>query len=160
ATIVSSPFHQPQLGLQTQAPAPAPAAPPHAMPAAEPVVLPETTVPELVEAKAAVAETPTVDLDAVRQEAEALLAELRGLMAPAVTPTPAQEVAEPSGEAEAEAAPIVEAPPEAEAPPVAPSIEPAAQPEVAPAVPAPKPRIVLPAVVGEVVSRAAPAIAA
>ncbi|WP_343547801.1 DNA translocase FtsK 4TM domain-containing protein [Ralstonia sp.] len=162
ATIVSSPFHQPQLGLQTQAPAPAPApaAPPHAMPAAEPVVLPETTVPELVEAKAAGAETATVDLDAVRQEAEALLAELRGLMAPAVTPTPAQEVAEPSGEAEAEAAPIVEALPEAEAPPVAPSIEPVAQPEVAPAVPAPKPRIVLPAVVGEVVSRAAPAVAA
>ena len=151
ATIVSSPFHQPQLGLQTQTPAPAAPAP-QVVPAAEPVVLVEPTVPEMVEAKAAVAENPTVDLDAVRQEAEALLAELRGLMAPPVT-TPAPEVAEPI--AEAEAAPI------AEALPAAPSIEPAAQPEVAPVMPAPKPRIVLPAVVGEVVSRAAaPAVAA
>ncbi len=159
ATIVSSPFHQPQLGLQTQVPAPAPAVTaPQTMSAAEPVVLAEPTVPELVEVKADVAETPTVDLDAVRQEAEALLAELRGLMAPAVAPTPAQEVAEPI--VEAEAAPIVEALPEVEALPAAPSIEPAAQPEVAPAVPTPKPRIVLPAVVGEVVSRAAPAVAA
>lgn len=163
ATIVSSPFHQPQLGLQTQALAPAPAAPaPQAMPAAEPVVLTEPTVSELPEAKAAAAETPTVDLDAVRQEAEALLAELRGLMSPAET-TLAPEVDEPIAQAEAEAepAPIVEAMPEVEALPAAPSIEPAAQPEIAPAVPAPKPRIVLPAVVGEVVSRAAaPAVAA
>ena len=159
ATIVSSPFHQPQLGLQTQAPVPVPAAPaPQAKPAAEPVVLTEPTVPELVEAKAAVAETPTVDLDAVRQEAEALLAELRGLMSPAVT-TLAQEVVEPI--AQAEAAPIVEALSEVEALPAAPAIEPAVQPEVAPVLPAPKPRIVLPAVVGEVVSRAAaPAVAA
>ncbi|WKZ87133.1 DNA translocase FtsK 4TM domain-containing protein [Ralstonia pickettii] len=161
ATIVSSPFHQPQLGLQTQAPVPVPAAPaPQAMPAAEPVVLTEPTVSELPEAKAAAAETPPVDLDAVRQEAEALLAELRGLMSPAVT-TLAPEVDEPiaqaeaEAEAEAEAAPIVEAMPEVEALPAAPAIEPAGQPEIAPAVPAPKPRIVLPAVVGEVVSRAA-----
>jgi len=160
ATIVSSPFHQPQLGLQ--APAPAPAA--QAMPPSEPVVLAEPAVPELVEAQAPVAETQSVDLDAVRQEAEALLAELRGLMAPAVVTMPEPEVAELL--VEADAAPIVEALSEAEAQPEVEvlratlSIEPTAQPEAAPALPTPKPRIVLPAVVGEVVSRAAPAIAA
>jgi S-DNA-T family DNA segregation ATPase FtsK/SpoIIIE len=157
ATIVSSPFHQPQLGLQASAAAPAASAA-QAMPASEPVVLAEPAVQELVEAQAAVAETQTVDLDAVRQEAEALLAELRGLMAPAVVTMPEPEVAEPL--IEADAAPIVEALPEAETLPTTPVIEPTAQPEAAPALPTPKPRIVLPAVVGEVVSRAAPAIAA
>ncbi|WP_316666854.1 FtsK/SpoIIIE family DNA translocase [Ralstonia psammae] len=159
ATIVSSPFHQPQLGLQTQAPA-APAM--QATPASEPVALPEPPVPQPVEAhgpieaQAPAAETPTVDLDAVRQEAEALLAELRGLMAPAVTTAPEPEVAEPI----VDVAPVVPAQPDAEVLPITPFIEPTAQPEVAPALPTPKPRIVLPAVVGEVVSRAAPAVAA
>ncbi|MCT7309171.1 DNA translocase FtsK 4TM domain-containing protein [Ralstonia wenshanensis] len=160
ATIVSSPFHQPQLGLQTQTrvSAPASAAPvTQATPPSEPVVVAEPAVPELVEAQAAVAEPHIVDLDAVRQEAEALLAELRGLMAPAVTTTPDPQIAEPL--VEAEAVPILEALPEAETLPTAPVIEPTAQPEVAPALPTPKPRIVLPAVVGEVVSRAAPAVA-
>ncbi|KJJ99760.1 cell division protein FtsK [Burkholderiaceae bacterium 26] len=156
-TIVSSPFHQPQLGLQTKAPAPA-TPETQATPPSESVVLPEPTAPELVEAQAAVAETQIVDLDAVRQEAEALLAELRGLMAPAVTTTPDPQVAEPL--VEGEAVPILEALPEVEVLPATPSIEPTAQPEAAPALPTPKPRIVLPAVVGEVVSRAAPAIAA
>ncbi|WP_112187770.1 DNA translocase FtsK 4TM domain-containing protein [Ralstonia sp. GX3-BWBA] len=157
ATIVSSPFHQPQLGLQTKAPAPA-APETQATPPSERVVPAESTVPELVDAQAAVAETQTVDLDAVRQEAEALLAELRGLMAPAVATMPEPEVAEPV--VEAEAALIVEALPKAEVLPATPVIEPVARPEAAPALPTPKPRIVLPAVVGEVVSRAAPAVAA
>ncbi len=89
-----------------------------------------------------------VDLDAVRQEAEALLAELRELLPPTATtpePQPAALVAQPVL--------ADEAPPQAEPVPAAPSAEPA--PVAAP--PAPKPRIVLPAVVGEVVSRAAPA---
>ena len=152
-TIVSSPFHQPQLGLQTQAPA-APVT--QAVPASEPVVPAEPTMPAPVEAQARVAETQTVDLDAVRQEAEALLAELRGLMTPPATTTPEPEIAEPV----VETAPIVEALPEADVLPAAPSIEPTAQPEAALALPVAKPRIVLPAVVGDVVSRAAPAIAA
>jgi S-DNA-T family DNA segregation ATPase FtsK/SpoIIIE len=149
-TIVSSPFHQPQLGLQAQAPA-APVA--QAAPASEPAALAEPTMPEPVEAQARV-ETQTVDLDAVRQEAEALLAELRGLMMPAATTTPEPEIAEPVVET---TAPIVEALPEADVPSIAPP--PAPQPEAAPALPTPKPRIVLPAVVGDVVSRATPAIA-
>nr|WP_311529054.1 DNA translocase FtsK 4TM domain-containing protein [uncultured Ralstonia sp.] len=148
-TIVSSPFHQPQLGLQTQAPA-APAAPAapvtQAVPASEAAVLAEPTMPEPVEAQARVAETQTVDLDAVRQEAEALLAELRGLMMPAATTMHEPEIAEPV----VDTAPTVEALPEADV----------AQPEATLALPTAKPRIVLPAVVGDVVSRATPAIAA
>ena len=167
-TIVSSPFHQPQLGLPPQAlavpPTPAETSPePMGEPIAELAALAiEPATPELVEAPAAVEEAPTVDLDAVRQEAEALLAELRGLMTPGATGAPELEIAEPL----VDAAPIVETLPEAEVLPVVPvaasSVEPVVElvAEAPPAPPTPKPRIVLPAVVGDVVSRATPAVAA
>jgi len=162
-TIVSSPFHQPQLGLQTPAPA-TPVARVEALstPASEFVTEPvalgiEPTAPELMETQAATVDTQVqaVDLDAVRQEAEALLAELRGLMTP-VTTTPEPEAA---GQV-AEVATIVQTLPEAEVQPAMPSAEPMVQAEAPPASPIPKPRIVLPAVVGDVVSRAAPPVAA
>lgn len=180
ATIVSSPFHQPQLGLQPPTPT-APTTPAATSPepeiepvveptveqTAEPVVLSiEPTVSEPVEAPAPIAEGPAVDLDAVRQEAEALLAELRGLMTPAAPTAPEPEIAELVAEA---AAPIVETlpapevlapPPLAEPePPIAPVAEPEAEVEAPPAPPAPKPRFVLPAVVGDVVSLSAPPVA-
>jgi S-DNA-T family DNA segregation ATPase FtsK/SpoIIIE len=143
ATIVSSPFHQPQLGLKTETPP----SPPAQAPAPAQLAEPEPPVP--VEPPAPAAEPPVVDLDAVRQEAEALLAELRELLPPAAT-MPEPEAALPVAQ------PVLadEAPAQAEPLPAAPSAEPVA-PVAAP--PAPKPRIVLPAVVGEVVSRAAPA---
>ncbi|MCO5397889.1 FtsK/SpoIIIE family DNA translocase [Ralstonia soli] len=167
ATIVSSPFHQPQLGLQPQALAVPMAAvetprEPVVEPIAEPAALaiaPVVLEPiEPTEAPAAVAEAPAIDLDAVRQEAEALLAELRGLMTPSPKAAPESEIAEPV----VEAAPIVEVLQESAVLPVAPSAEPTAEPEAEapPAPPTPKPRFVLPAVVGDVVSLSAPAVAA
>ena len=159
ATIVSSPFHQPQLGLRERTP-PTPAALPEEVSSAPETVDVPATEPAQVETVEAdsVAMTPVataVDLDAVRQEAEALLAELRSLMAPAASePEPVPDNA-----------PVIEdAVPAFNAPVVladeAPVTEAAATPEpseTAPeAAPAAKPRIVLPAVVGAVVSRAAP----
>ncbi|PLT18154.1 MULTISPECIES: DNA translocase FtsK 4TM domain-containing protein [Ralstonia] len=143
ATIVSSPFHQPQLGLKTAAPPSPPAQAPAPAQLAEPVP------PAPVEPPAPAAEPPVVDLDAVRQEAEALLAELRELLPPTAT-TPEPHAAAPG----AQSVLADEALPQAGPVPAAPPAEPVA-PVAAP--PAPKPRIVLPAVVGEVVSRAAPA---
>lgn len=201
ATIVSSPFHRPQPSDGDQPPSSpeadgAPSAPvedaaPAISPAAEPDA-PASAPPEPAEPS-----PPTVDLEAVRQEAEALLAELRGLMtplaaAPVASPEPepepeAETEVTPEAEAEAEAEPEAEAEaePEAEAPApesVAPALQeaeaataaeaplPAPEPAPAieaddaapppPAVPAQKPRIVLPAVVGQVVSNAMPAPAA
>ncbi|MGC0015574.1 DNA translocase FtsK 4TM domain-containing protein [Ralstonia pseudosolanacearum] len=183
ATIVSSPFHRPQPSDGDQPPSSpeaddAPSAPVEdAAPAISPAVEPDA--PASAPPEPAEPSPPTVDLEAVRQEAEALLAELRGLM----TPLAAAPVASPEPEPEAE----IEATPEAEAEAPAPeSVAPALQeaeaataaeaplpePEPAPAieaddaapsppaVPAQKPRIVLPAVVGQVVSNAMPAPAA
>ncbi|NKA59904.1 DNA translocase FtsK [Ralstonia solanacearum] len=197
ATIVSSPFHRPQPSDGDQPPsspeaddarsAPVEDAAPAISPAAEPDA-PASAPPEPAEPS-----PPTVDLEAVRQEAEALLAELRGLMtplaaAPVASPEPEPE---PEPEAETEVTPEAEAEPEAKAEveaeaPAPESVAPALQeaeaataaeaplpaPEPAPAieaddaappppaVPAQKPRIVLPAVVGQVVSNAMPAPAA
>ena len=167
ATIVSSPFHQPQLGLRERTPA-APVAPlAEASPESETADVPATepTQAGTVEAESiAIAPVaPVVDLEAVRQEAEALLAELRSLM------TPAASVSEPEPEAEADNEPMMEAAaPAFNAPaaevseaPVAAATATPEQSEVAPEVdvaPVPKPRIVLPAVVGAVVSRAAPPV--
>ncbi|KHK49654.1 cell division protein FtsK [Ralstonia sp. A12] len=165
ATIVSSPFHQPQLGLRPQAqPAPAvaqveaPPAPPETAeePAVEAIV---TTPPEVeaIETPEAAPEVQTVDLEAVRQEAEALLAELRGLVAPAtMAPEPMPTAIEAIDAVEPE--PVAEALPTPDAPiiePVLDEMDPL--PAVAPTL---KPRIVLPAVVGNVVSRAVPQAAA
>ncbi|ANH76324.1 AAA-like domain protein [Ralstonia insidiosa] len=174
ATIVSSPFHQPQLGLRQQMqPAPAtaqvetPPEPPKA--ADEPVVeavMTDHPEVETVETQEAAPEVQTVDLEAVRQEAEALLAELRELITPApapATPELAPIAVEAGVDAEVEIEttepePIVEALPMPEAPDAEPSLE---ELEPSPvAAPATKPRIVLPAVVGNVVSRAAPQAAA
>ena len=169
ATIVSSPFHQPQLGLRPQAqPAPAvaqveaPPAPPEAVeePAAEAIV---TTPPEVeaIETPEAAPEVQTVDLEAVRQEAEALLAELRGLVAPAtMAPEPMPTAIEAIDAVEPE--PVAEALPTPVPTPEALIVEPVLDeidplPAVAPTL---KPRIVLPAVVGNVVSRAVPQAAA
>lgn len=127
---------------------------------------------ETVETQEAAPEAQTVDLEAVRQEAEALLAELRGLITPApatpeTTPDPTPSAVEVETEAgvdaevevdTAELEPIVEALPMPEAPAAEPSLE---ELEPSPvAAPATKPRIVLPAVVGNVVSRAVPQAAA
>ena len=169
ATIVSSPFHQPQLGLRPQAqPAPAvaqveaPPAPPEAAeePAVEAIV---TTPPEVeaIETPEAAPEVQTVDLEAVRQEAEALLAELRGLVAPAtMAPEPMPTAIEAIDAVEPE--PVAEALPTPVPTPEALIVEPVLDeidplPAVAPTL---KPRIVLPAVVGNVVSRAVPQAAA
>ena len=180
ATIVSSPFHQPQLGLRPQMqPAPVtaqvetPPEPPKATdePVVETVMTDHPEV-ETVETQEAAPEAQTVDLEAVRQEAEALLAELRGLITPApatpeTTPDPTPSAVEVETEAgvdaevevdTAELEPIVEALPMPEAPAAEPSLE---ELEPSPvAAPATKPRIVLPAVVGNVVSRAVPQAAA
>ena len=121
---------------------------------------------ETVETQEAAPEAQTVDLEAVRQEAEALLAELRELITPAPAPAtpelaPIAVEAGVDAEVEIEATepePIVEALPMPEAAVPEPSLE---ELEPSPvAAPATKPRIVLPAVVGNVVSRAAPQAAA
>ncbi|WP_426400265.1 DNA translocase FtsK 4TM domain-containing protein [Ralstonia sp. R-29] len=165
ATIVSSPFHQPQLGLRERTPPTPVMQPAEAAPVPEVVDLPiaEPAQAEMVDAAAPdVATTvPAVDLEAVRQEAEALLAELRSLMVPAASVSEPEPVSEPDNEPVIEAvvptfnAPSVEAE-EAPADEAAPAPAPG---EAAPeAPPATKPRIVLPAVVGAVVSRAAPPV--
>jgi len=176
ATIVSSPFHQPQLGLRTQA-APTPvAAPAEVQPVpevvaepTEPVALltepaelalvePESTAAEIHEAQAVEHVEQTVDLEAVRLEAEALLAELRGLVTPAVETSEAESVAEPESVTE-----VIESTPEIAVQPASAEAEqitaPAPEQAPPPAVATTKPRIVVPAVVGDVVSRTTPAIA-
>lgn len=160
ATIVSSPFHQPQLGLRQHTSATPIVPPVEALTTPETADLPaaEPTQAEPAEAQTIAPETPAVDLEAVRQEAEALLAELRSLM------TPTASALEPEPEPESaveEVRPAYSAPSmQPEEAPVAEAAPTPEQSEATPeAPPAPKPRIVLPAVVGAVVSRAAPPVA-
>ncbi|WP_296225615.1 FtsK/SpoIIIE family DNA translocase [Ralstonia sp. UBA689] len=164
ATIVSSPFHQPQLGLRTPVPPTPVAAQVEAPPAPEavdePTTVPaETVLPEPIETQAAAPEVPAVDLEAVRLEAQALLAELRELVAPAVTaPVPEPQLQPETVVEPIELAPVAQTSLAPEAAVAVLNLEPVELPP--PAAPLPKPRIVLPAVVGDVVSRAAPPVAA
>ncbi|MHA6846150.1 DNA translocase FtsK 4TM domain-containing protein [Ralstonia syzygii] len=162
-TIVNRPFHRPQ-----------PPSPPKADEApslpveGEALAMPPATEPDApVRADPGHAEPPppTVDLEAVRQEAEALLAELRGLMTPlAAAPGASPEAEAPEPENAAPALQEDEEEKEDEAPVSEPEHTPFAEEAEAapppPAAPAQKPRIVLPAVVGQVVSNAVPAPAA
>ncbi|MFP4592468.1 DNA translocase FtsK 4TM domain-containing protein [uncultured Ralstonia sp.] len=180
ATIVSSPFHQPQLGLRSPAPQPAPVeaqaevhadvdVPPTPAAVASPAQAhAEPEMAQSAETPSADADTQAVDLEAVRQEAQALLAELRGLIAPIDQPQGPEPVAEAVEAVEtvevSEAVEVAEPLPEPEptATVAVPSVTPQAEQSVPPtaAMPTPKPRIVLPAVVGDVVSRASPPVVA
>ena len=160
ATIVSSPFHQPQLGLRERTPAEpvAPSAEASPVPETADVPATEPTQAETVDAQSVVIApvAPVVDLEAVRQEAEALLAELRSLMAPAASVSASEPEPLPDNEP---VAPALDAPAaKVDEAPVAEAAMPEESKAALEVAPAPKPRIVLPAVVGAVVSRAAPPV--
>jgi S-DNA-T family DNA segregation ATPase FtsK/SpoIIIE len=152
ATIVSSPFHQPQLGLRTQAPSTPVAASTDASPVHEAMsgAAAEPSLAAPAEAQSVAAAPSPVDLEAVRHEAEALLAELRGLVTSGASSPPQQ--LDTDATASAPPGPPVHTP---EAHVAEPASQPAQVGPLPEALPATKPRIVLPAVVGAVISRAA-----